>query len=160
MATQTIAEIAQEAYKCFAILKREDGSEYLGLLEGSEQWIKDGVMAVDGNIDESYEEFQTALSMIAENEPECERDIDDMEDEISGDSYTSECLQWLMNDQGRIADADEAMKEMGLTEIIPAIQWAQVNWRREILRDAFKCCEEIYDGQDLDDDDEDEEDED
>jgi len=135
--TITIQTLAAETVKQFERRTRDDGSTYWSHKDAyrSGDWVQELCRDAHGDMlpdDYRYEYIVDALYAFADY------DDDDHEmaiDEIEADPYTKDPLAWLSSHSYRMDYANEAIRDVGFSEvggIMQAVIMGQIAEKREI----------------------------
>lgn len=126
MTTDTdVQAYAEEMQRAFETATRPDGGEFTRLKEGPrKEEYTEIVYAVHRALDQglpadsTYEEIARVVSAIAEaDDPDAPY--------LEADQYTAELLEWLKDDDDRIALVNVALAAMDAPDLFVALQSAQ-----------------------------------
>ena len=110
----TLQQLAREAAACFTTKQRPEGDSFVGLLDGSPDWVSELVRDAHGDMlpdDWRYASIESALDWIADaNDP-----VDEQYEWADGnmDVYNRGRLAWLASYASRPSYCDDATSEMG-----------------------------------------------
>lgn len=139
----TVQELAREALRYFIRKRREDGSEYVAVMDYRPEWVLQMVYAAhnDGEIlpdDWRYEFVLESLYAIADSDPD---ELDELE--LEADSAP---MEWFSSSMRRVAYVDEAIEELGRPgHVMDAIEHGQYIEKNEVLRIVLEFLREIAD---------------
>jgi hypothetical protein len=118
-ATQSLAEIAQEAYGYFETRHRPDGEAFTATKDDAPEWVNELVHHAHGRDflpdDWRYRTIRNALGFIADNDAGEEEAHEFADQEI--DIYTGDRLAWLSSNLNRAGYCDEAAMELGAVDL-------------------------------------------
>ena len=132
----TLQQLAREAAACFTTEQRPEGDSFVGLLDGSPDWVSELVRDAHGDMLPDhwrYASIESALDWIADaNDP-----VDEQYEWADGnmDVYNRGRLAWLASYASRPSYCDDATSEMGRlrpTASLTASAWVSI-------RRAAKC---------------------
>jgi hypothetical protein len=129
--TANLLELATAFRNAFETGKRNNGSEYVFLRDGSPEWMRDACYNAHHNNmpnDAIYEMIQTAVQMLVDG-----LDADDARDEavdilsaVEAPIYTHELLRWLSTAPLAMGCCDEYIQNNGTFE--STFQLLQEGW--------------------------------
>lgn len=156
---KTLKDFAHEMSRAFVGDKRNDGTEFRKLRDGSPEWMKDVCFKAHGDMgpdDHRYEMIEEVCDALADHEDE-----DEARDSLEADIYTSELTGWLHSRVDRTGYVDEALEECGedLKDISKAIALGQMKEKEEVFGLVVKALTELVDAQEEEEEDTDNEDE-
>lgn len=118
--TQTISDLAGEAYSYFERAERTDGDHYTRTKDGTPEWVRDLVHDAHGGLflpdDWRYDAIWNALGAIHDSGAEDADDLDDLAHEWADgevDVYNAARTEWLASSLDRAAYVDEAREQFG-----------------------------------------------
>lgn len=114
--SQSLSELAGEAYGWFEHKTRNNGEGFVTLKDGRDEWVNDLVYAAHGDFgpdDYRYNAIQNALRHIADNDTDEDSASDFADSEV--DVYTAERFAWLASNLQRAGYVDEAREDLGPT---------------------------------------------
>ena len=155
---KTLKDFAHEMSRAFVGDKRNDGTEFRKLRDGSPEWMKDVCFKAHGDMmpdDHRYEMIEEACDALADHDDE-----DEARDSLEADVYTSELTAWLHSRVDRTGYVDEALEEYGgeVKGISDAIALGQMKEKEEVFGLVVEALTELVDAQE-EEEDESEEDE-
>lgn len=144
----TTQDRAREMYNAFETAKRASGEEYQRLKEDAPQWMKDVCREAhqDGSAggmlpdDYRYAFIVECLGAIAGAE-----DVDEAQDSLEADIYTSELTGWLHSHNARHGYCDDAIAEWGIEvkDTISLLQLGQLQEKREVFGLLVRALESV-----------------
>jgi hypothetical protein len=131
----TISDLAR--YLCGFMEKvSNENAPYTRVKDGSPSWVREMIYSYK----HANPDVREALNDIANSDDS--DDLDTILDGVEADTYNSDLVTWLAEDLNRADYIDDGVKEYGWHGLMNAIQMAQIEYRREVLRDYYTALED------------------
>lgn len=150
--TQTIGELAGEAFDQFETAKRPDGDEFTRTKDGAPEWLRDLVREAHGEFlpdDWRYEAIRAALGAIHDAGAETADDLDDLAHEFADghvDVYNHARLKWVSSHLARASYVDRAREELGApdADLFDQLGLGQYQEALEVFASVRQSLESVH----------------
>lgn len=144
--SKTIVQLASEMSKSFVWKKRENGDDFVCLVDDRPEWMVDIVRSIHGDKlpdDTVYHFIESACDYIADMEDDTP--IETIQGGLASfgcepDVYTSDLTAWLNKSNDHVFYLTEVLEELDIKDGFQALAAAQQRQREEI---AFSLLNEL-----------------
>lgn len=147
----TIKKLAEQMQEQFTTGKRDNGEEFHKLKDAHPEWMQDVCREAHSEMmpdDFIFEMISNAVDLLADVDDDCAEDFDayhEKADELEADVYNNTLLKWVSSNLTRASYVDDAL-EAGATKLFDALQWGQLEERREVFSRVLEELRERAEG--------------